>query len=408
MTTIVVASDTEAALESVRATARAGDLVSFATAGAITLSHTLLISNSITRNGLVGGSATVTLQRSNRFIDVTVTGGTVVPSHLSISGGMGTRTTGAAGTAALVQGRTGGTAAGAVFNAAGSVTFIDTATHSATSTVGGAGGSGGSGGTGVSDPDPANGGIKGQSRDGLGGLCGASGGMGGLPGLAGTACSTGTGQNSLGGIGSARFASAPVAMPCFATGVRILTPEGYIAVENLAEGGRVVTFSGATRPIIWLGHRRVDLVAHAAPDAVTPIRVQAHAFGPNLPLRPVILSAEHAIYMLGVLVPVSALVNGTSVAPVLMRAVTYWHVELDAHDAILADGLPCESYLDTGNRMDFQGDQVVTLHPMLEAARARFAALRQFAPIHRQGETVEQVRDILWRFDAPRTRFGSF
>ena len=30
--------------------------------------------------------------------------------------------------------------------------------------------------------------------------------------------------------------------------------------------------------------------------------------------------------------------------------VTYWHVGLDRHDVLLADGLPAESYLDTGNR----------------------------------------------------------
>jgi hypothetical protein len=32
---------------------------------------------------------------------------------------------------------------------------------------------------------------------------------------------------------------------------------------------------------------------------------------------------------------------------------TYHHVELAAHDVILAEGLPCESYLDTGNRAAF-------------------------------------------------------
>ncbi len=33
--------------------------------------------------------------------------------------------------------------------------------------------------------------------------------------------------------------------------------------------------------------------------------------------------------------------------------VAYYHVELAAHDVILAGGLPCESYLDSGNRRAF-------------------------------------------------------
>jgi hypothetical protein len=43
---------------------------------------------------------------------------------------------------------------------------------------------------------------------------------------------------------------------------------------------------------------------------------------------------------------------------------TYWHVELDRHNVILAAGLPCESYLDTGNRGAFaNGGAVVQVHP---------------------------------------------
>jgi hypothetical protein len=46
-------------------------------------------------------------------------------------------------------------------------------------------------------------------------------------------------------------------------------------------------------------------------------------------------------------------VNGASVAQEAADTVTYWHVELPAHDMIFAEGLPAESYLDTGNRTAF-------------------------------------------------------
>jgi len=44
-------------------------------------------------------------------------------------------------------------------------------------------------------------------------------------------------------------------------------------------------------------------------------------------------------------------------------AVTYWHVELEAHDALIAENLPCESYLDTGNRAAFaNGSETEATH----------------------------------------------
>jgi hypothetical protein len=33
--------------------------------------------------------------------------------------------------------------------------------------------------------------------------------------------------------------------------------------------------------------------------------------------------------------------------------VTYWHVELDRHAVLLAEGMPAESYLDCGDRAAF-------------------------------------------------------
>ena len=48
------------------------------------------------------------------------------------------------------------------------------------------------------------------------------------------------------------------------------------------------------------------------------------------------------------------LINGTSVHRVAVEGITYWHVKLDGHDILLADGLPPESYLDWGGRPFFE------------------------------------------------------
>jgi hypothetical protein len=58
------------------------------------------------------------------------------------------------------------------------------------------------------------------------------------------------------------------------------------------------------------------------------------------------------------------LCNGATVVQLPAESVTYWHVELDRHDAILAEGVWCESYLDTGNRGAFaNGGPSVQVHP---------------------------------------------
>nr|WP_283536345.1 Hint domain-containing protein [Methylorubrum extorquens] len=40
----------------------------------------------------------------------------------------------------------------------------------------------------------------------------------------------------------------------------------------------------------------------------------------------------------GVLVPVMCLINGTTIVREPATQVTYWHIELDAHDILLAEG----------------------------------------------------------------------
>ena len=153
--------------------------------------------------------------------------------------------------------------------------------------------------------------------------------------------------------------------PCFAAGTRILTARGEVAVEQLVVGDLVATSQGARlAPIVWLGHRHVACARHPRSWDVQPIRISAGAFAAGVPHRDLLLSPDHAVFVGGVLIPVRYLVNGATIVREQIAAVTYWHVELDRHAVILADGLPCESYLDTGNRGAFLGGgPALHLHP---------------------------------------------
>ena len=56
--------------------------------------------------------------------------------------------------------------------------------------------------------------------------------------------------------------------------------------------------------------------------------------------------------------------NGRTIFQQARNEVSYWHVELAEHNILYAEGLPVESYLDTGNRSAFaNGGRVLDLHP---------------------------------------------
>lgn len=203
-------------------------------------------------------------------------------------------------------------------------------------------------------------------------------------------------------------AANTIVIACFAEGTRITTTAGEIPVERLAVGDRLRTVSGACRPIRWIGQRTVDCTAHAAPEAVRPVRIQAGAFGAGLPARDLDLSPDHALFAEGVLVPVKHLVNGGTIRQRRVRRVTYYHVELDSHDVILAEGLPVESYLDTGDRAAFaNGGDVIALHPAWGAAARDVSLLfaaEGYAPLCVTGPEVARLRarlDAAGRAEAP-------
>ncbi len=150
---------------------------------------------------------------------------------------------------------------------------------------------------------------------------------------------------------------------CFAMGTAILGAAGPVAVERLRQGDRVVTASGRLAEVRWIGHRRTDLARHPRPWDVMPVRISAGAFAPGVPARDLVISPDHAVFAGGALIPVRYLINGDTVAQETRDAVTYWHVELDRHDVLLAEGLACESYLDTGNRLAFDNAHATELHP---------------------------------------------
>lgn len=182
-------------------------------------------------------------------------------------------------------------------------------------------------------------------------------------------------------------------IPCFASGTRIATPGGSVAVEHLRVGMLVLTAAGREVPIKWIGCRKVACRYHPDPGSVWPVRVSAGAFEDAVPARDLWLSPDHGVYAEGVLIPIKYLIDGTMIAQVVCDEITYWHVELPRHDVILANDLPVETYLETGDRSAFvNGGSVTSLHPDFAS---RVWEAEGCAPLVVTGAALAAVRDRL-------------
>ena len=169
-------------------------------------------------------------------------------------------------------------------------------------------------------------------------------------------------------------------------------------------GDTVITLVGEAhvpQPVKWLGERRINIATHPRPELVAPVRIQRDAFGAGLPVRDLLVSPDHCMFVDGKLIPAKLLINGMSIVQERdTRSVQDFHIELDHHAVLLAEGLPSESYLDTGNRAYFTNSGLaLVLHPEFHVnAGLKCWEDDACAPLAVDAETVEPV----WRKLAAR------
>jgi O-antigen biosynthesis protein len=144
------------------------------------------------------------------------------------------------------------------------------------------------------------------------------------------------------------------AIPCYCAGTLILTDRGEVPVETLAIGDKVATADGVARVIRWIGRRSYS-GRFARGNHVLPICIKASALDENLPHRDLWISPNHAMFLHGALIEAQDLVNGVSIVRAAgVERVDYFHIELETHDIIVAEGALSESFVDDDSRGMFQ------------------------------------------------------
>ncbi len=159
---------------------------------------------------------------------------------------------------------------------------------------------------------------------------------------------------------------------CFAAGTMIKTDDGEVAIEALTPGDLVMTLDNGLQPIRWIGHRSLCSAELSERPNLRPIRIEAGAFAEGVPLRDLILSQQHRMFVKSkiaermfaadeVLVHAKHLLGLTGVEIAEdIHSVTYIHLMCDDHEIIEADGALAE-----------------TLYTGTEAMKAMSSASRQ-------------------------------
>jgi hypothetical protein len=142
---------------------------------------------------------------------------------------------------------------------------------------------------------------------------------------------------------------------CFLKGTNISTPSGDRLVQDLRIGDEVQTLVGR-KTIKWIGYNKFTKEeGRAWQDSVLPIRLTRFAIDDHTPYRDLYLSPLHCIFFNEVLIPVMYLINEATIAqgtPSDISAIEYYHIELDTHEVIYAEGALVETF-DGSNRDNF-------------------------------------------------------
>lgn len=195
-----------------------------------------------------------------------------------------------------------------------------------------------------------------------------------------------------------------LAAVCFAAGTLIATPDGPRPIETLRPGDLIETLDHGALPLRWIGAARV-----AGTGRHAPVHICKGALGN---LRDLYVSQNHRMLISGpmaellfaeaqVLVAAKHLLNDCSIRLAPRPRVTYFHLLLDEHQVIFAEGTPAESL--------FLGQEA--LGALDEDSRDEILSLLPEADTHGLSHSLARYELTrpearVWRASAPAKTFS--
>jgi hypothetical protein len=150
--------------------------------------------------------------------------------------------------------------------------------------------------------------------------------------------------------------AAPVPV-CFAKGTLIIVPDGsWVQIQKLQIGDLVLTADGAKK-IKWVPQRKYTKQVLSIFPQTLPVRIQAGALGEGMPSTDLLVSRKHGLVIEGVEIGAETLCNGANIthckAEEFPDGLTYYHIEFEEQEVLMANGCSNSSFVSTGNRSEF-------------------------------------------------------
>jgi hypothetical protein len=199
----------------------------------------------------------------------------------------------------------------------------------------------------------------------------------------------GTNQNGTNQNGNPQNGTA-----CFLKDTKISTPSGDRLVQDLQTGDEVETLAGR-KTIKWIGYNKFTKEeGRAWQNTVMPIRVGRFAIDDRTPHRDLYLSPLHCVFFNEALIPVMYLVNEASITrgTPSESVLEYYHIDLDTHQVIYAEGALVESFIDDdSSRENFSNFvQYERLYGVEHQSK-----MRPFAPILRYRGRRQELKGLV-------------
>lgn len=164
------------------------------------------------------------------------------------------------------------------------------------------------------------------------------------------------------------------AFSAFAHGTLINTTQGLVAVEDLEPGTRIITAERGAQPLLWVGSMKlVPNAVHKTAHDARMTRIMADAFGVGRPM-PDLLTGPGARLLTRppdmrgangndrMMVPSRDLSDGISVIDIIPPSpVAVYHLALQHHSTIWANGLEMESFHPGQGFQQTMGQNMLTL-----------------------------------------------
>ncbi|MEP3033992.1 MAG: Hint domain-containing protein [Pseudoruegeria sp.] len=174
----------------------------------------------------------------------------------------------------------------------------------------------------------------------------------------------------------------PQGVICFTAGTRIQTQRGSVLVQDLTVGDRLQTKDDSYQPVQWIGSRRISGARLYAMPQYRPIRIRGGALGEDKPDGDLLVSPDHRLLLKGpkaqvlfntdeVLVAARDLINNASIhRDFHTREVTYYHLMMERHQIVWANGVETESFHPANAPLNAiegeQRDRLLAMLPELE------------------------------------------